>query len=475
VRHLLLCSAIVLVPCLVSAEPQCVVPAPPAAVQRQAASAEDVTLPTVSALLDKPRLAGSAPVPVATGSLAIDHVAAAGAQLTEAGVSHGLRTVVARKDGQFMRLYVAPDGQALVTGLMSDLSVDELVSMTQGRLTELGTAHGLRGIFVPNGGQFQVFYATPDNQRVIPGAMFDAAGKDLTHGQVAPIPGAVPSVEIGDALPGTPQPARGTAASPLKAAESTFFGTAGPASAPRLWMFIDPLCAWSVRAMEQLRPHVASGQVQLPSLSQYDQAARALGGPLNQPVTGALELPVIVGGERPPSLEALQATRPGDTPESGLETGRAEVLRQSCAEYGAQGGLAARSFAINEMLRRYEPQLDSAYDFRTLVLPAGTGGRQTLLRPPIVTEAQMAFALGDGGQVARETSCIYQITRAAELTSAPPNWRTYLVRTWGKPPHPADAGLPRTRTEVALIGFRGGEASTGKQGWGPLVYEQKRE
>ncbi len=187
----------------------------------------------------------------------------------------------------------------------------------------------------------------------------------------------------------------------------------------------------------------------VPSPAQYDQASRALGNPLNQPVTGALELPAIVGGERPPSLEALQATRPGDTPESGLEAGRAEVLRQSGAEYGAQGGLSARAFAINELLRRYEPQLDGAYDFRPLVLPAGTSGGQTLLKPPVVTEAQMAFALGDGGQVARETSCIYQITRVAELTSAPPNWRSYLVRSWGKPPRPADAGLPRTRAEVA--------------------------
>ncbi len=185
----------------------------------------------------------------------------------------------------------------------------------------------------------------------------------------------------------------------------------------------------------------------LPSPAQYDQAARALGNPLNQPVTGALELPVIVGGERPPSPEALQATRPGDEPESGLEAGRAETLRQSGTQYGAQGGLAGRSFAINEMLRRYEPQLDGAYDFRPLVLPTGTG--QTLLKPPIVTEAQMAFALGDGGQVARETSCIYQITRAAELTSAPPNWRSYLVRNWGRPPRPADAALPRTKAEVA--------------------------
>ncbi len=186
-----------------------------------------------------------------------------------------------------------------------------------------------------------------------------------------------------------------------------------------------------------------------PSQAQYDGAARALGNPLNQPVTGAAELPAIVGGERPPSLEALQATRPGDEPGNGLEAGRAEILRQSGAEYGAQGGLSARAFAINEMLRRYEPQLDGSYDFRALVLPVGGTG-QTLMRPPVVTEGQMAFALGDAGaQVARETSCIYQITRIAELTSAPPNWRSYLVRNWGKPPRPPDAALPRTKAEAA--------------------------
>lgn len=185
----------------------------------------------------------------------------------------------------------------------------------------------------------------------------------------------------------------------------------------------------------------------VPSQAEYTAAGRSLGNPLNRPVTGATELPAIVGGARPPSLEALQATRPGDQPESGLETGRAEVLSDAGRTYGAQGGLAARSFAINEMLRRNEAQLDGAYDFRTLVLPAGTG--QTLLKPPVVTEAQMAFALGDGGQVARETSCIYQITRAAELTSAPPNWRSYLVRVWGTPIRPADAALPHTRAEVA--------------------------
>jgi len=65
-------------------------------------------------------------------------------------------------------------------------------------------------------------------------------------------------------------------------------------------------------------------------------------------------------------------------------------------------------------------QCSTAYDFNTLVLPVGGG--QTLNAPPVERSA-MAFALGENGQVARETACIYQITREAQLASAPPNWR----------------------------------------------------
>ncbi len=184
-----------------------------------------------------------------------------------------------------------------------------------------------------------------------------------------------------------------------------------------------------------------------PTPEQIEQNLSQLGNPLNKPVTGASEDPLVVGTEPPPSLEALQATRPGDENGDGLEPGRTDMVRTAGLTYGAQGGLAARSFALNEMLRRYQAPLDSAYDFRTLVLPVGRG--QTLMRPPIVSAAQMAFALGEGGQVARETSCIYQITRQAQLASAPPNWRAYLVRTWAGPRRPTDGVLPRTRQEVA--------------------------
>jgi defect-in-organelle-trafficking protein DotC len=185
----------------------------------------------------------------------------------------------------------------------------------------------------------------------------------------------------------------------------------------------------------------------LPSPDQVEQNVPALANPLNKPITGGSEDPLVVGTPPPPSLEVLQAARPGDQKGDGMEPGRADMVRTAALTYGAQGGLAARSFAINQMLRRYEAQLDGTFDFRTLVLAVGSG--QTLMRPPIVTAAQMAFALGDNGQVARETSCIYQITREAQLASAPPNWRSYLVRAWADPRRPVDAVLPRTKQEAA--------------------------
>jgi defect in organelle trafficking protein DotC len=151
----------------------------------------------------------------------------------------------------------------------------------------------------------------------------------------------------------------------------------------------------------------------------------------------------VVGGDRPLSLESLQATRPGSgLAADGLEPGRQDILYQAGLAYGARGGLAARAFAINEMLRRYESALDSVYNFDDVILRRKSS--QIIMRPPVISEAEMALALGDGGQIARETACVYSISKVAQLGSAPPNWRTYLVRTWEQPSRPADAVLLRT-------------------------------
>ena len=86
-------------------------------------------------------------------------------------------------------------------GALSKLAPAQLETVTSSNIADLGVQHGLQGFFVRSGPQFQVFYATSDNERLIPGVMWDAAGKDLTRQQVAHIPGAIPTVVVGGAEP----------------------------------------------------------------------------------------------------------------------------------------------------------------------------------------------------------------------------------------------------------------------------------
>lgn len=193
------------------------------------------------------------------------HIGSAGASLTEISTTHGLRTIVARHGGEFMVFQVTSDGQVAVAGLMTDLTVDQLKAVAGGALTELDPQHGLRSFFLRNGARFQVFYATPDGERIIPGIMWDASGQDVTRKAIASIPGVTPTVTIGEAS----RDAHVTSAIATSAAGDaaelarTAYGTAGSGSAPQLWMFVDPQCSFSIRAMQQLQPYVDAGRVQL--------------------------------------------------------------------------------------------------------------------------------------------------------------------------------------------------------------------
>jgi thiol:disulfide interchange protein DsbG len=132
-------------------------------------------------------------------------------------------------------------------------------------LSDLGIKHGLHTIFARNGDAFQVFYLTPDGQAVIGGVMWDETGHNITRDQVAPIPGTIPTVKIGtNAAPSqTIAITSNPDASLLKVVAGTTYGTIGSAAAPRLWMFVDPMCAFSIRAMQLLRPYVEAGHIQL--------------------------------------------------------------------------------------------------------------------------------------------------------------------------------------------------------------------
>jgi thiol:disulfide interchange protein DsbG len=242
-------------------------------VVRQPCAAETERSSGANGLPPVVAVTGAIAIPTATSIPVLQHVVAAGASVTELGTAHGMRTVVARHGAEFMVLAVPGDGQVAVAGIAADLPVAQLRSIAGSQLTDLGVAHGMSVLFVRNGDQFQIFYGTPDGERVIPGVMWDAHGKNLTREQIASIEGTIPTVVIGPdknasgvsntTAPPGPTSQGATSASLLGLVTDTHYGTYGRAGAPRLWVFIDPLCSYSIRAMAALEPYAASGRVEL--------------------------------------------------------------------------------------------------------------------------------------------------------------------------------------------------------------------
>jgi thiol:disulfide interchange protein DsbG len=191
---------------------------------------------------------------------ALKHVASTGATILDLGERHGLHSVAARVGDQFMILQVAPDGQAVVGGPVLELSEARLMAIGGAQVTDIGESHGLKGLFLRNGSEFQVLYATPDRQAMIAGVMWDSAGKNLTRDQVGKIDGAIPTVVVSD---GDKEFAAKAVESGLAVVKQATFGVYGRDGAPELWMIVDPACTYSIRALDQLKPFVEAGRVQL--------------------------------------------------------------------------------------------------------------------------------------------------------------------------------------------------------------------
>jgi thiol:disulfide interchange protein DsbG len=252
-------------PALAGPPPLCALPTP-------------IPIPVAGSEAEPPTLTAARPLPDALASIPfVQHVASAGAVVTDLGQSHEMRAFAAHSGDQFMLFEVAPDGQAGVSGVTVELTPAQLKTIAGDNITDLGVAHALSGLFVRSGPQFQVFYVTPDKERLIPGVMWDAAGKDITKKQIADIPGAVPTMVVGGGGTGQSSSTEGLVAA-LPLLQKAFFGTTGPTSAPHLFMLVDPQCIYSVRALQMLQPFVAARRLQVSviPLSVLDQEDQGL-------------------------------------------------------------------------------------------------------------------------------------------------------------------------------------------------------
>ena len=201
-------------------------------------------------------------------------------------------------------------------------------------LYDLGLQHGLATVFARSRGTFQVFYLTPDGQAAVGGVMWDHTGHNITRDQVTPIDGTIPTVTVaaeanmGNKTGTAPLPEPAQSPGVLATVQNTVFGTTGAEAAPRLYMFVDPLCSFSVHAMDQLRSYVAAGKLQVAviplSVLDYEDQGRS-----TIAAKGLLSLPAgqMVEAWRNQMTTPLPAVGPQASVQLAKNMAAAEALR----------------------------------------------------------------------------------------------------------------------------------------------------
>lgn len=164
-------------------------------------------------------------------------------------------------------------------------------------------------------------------------------------------------------------------------------------------------------------------------------------------VAGALVGSAWAEARAPRDLAGLLESKPGSELSMELaEEMRREAMRAAALSYGAQGGLAWRSWKIErDVIAKHADNLDRLYGFRRLT---ETRHGFTVV-PPVVGETRQAVRLGRDGRRAASAARVVRIMEPERLATAPPHWRDFLVRRWREPEAPVSLLFPRDKAEEA--------------------------
>ena len=122
---------------------------------------------------------------------------------------------------------------------------------------------------------------------------------------------------------------------------------------------------------------------------------------------------------------------------------RERAVRETALQVGSQAALARRTREQNAEVETLAPWLDEIYRFDQLLMEKG------LVLPPIIIEARR-HAEVDGLKLAKIEQS-YQLLDNAQVVSAPPAWRDYLIASGYEPPaKPEGALLPQNAEEERL-------------------------
>ncbi|BCA96778.1 type IV secretion system protein DotC [Legionella antarctica] len=121
---------------------------------------------------------------------------------------------------------------------------------------------------------------------------------------------------------------------------------------------------------------------------------------------------------------------------------REMALKETALSLGAQGGLAWRSKQIDEALTKQSRNLDTIYDFNSLILEHN-------ILPPVLLEGRNTLNLADAQSI-RISDRTYKVSKQARFVTTPPTWRQYLWMDYLKPEAPNVTLLPKTKAEKTI-------------------------
>ena len=121
---------------------------------------------------------------------------------------------------------------------------------------------------------------------------------------------------------------------------------------------------------------------------------------------------------------------------------REMALKETALSLGAQGGLAWRAKLIDQELTKQARNLDTIYDFNSLVLEHN-------ILPPVLLEGRNTLNLADAQSI-RISDRTYKVAKQAHFVTTPPTWRQYLWMDYQKPEAPNVTLLPKTKAERTL-------------------------
>jgi defect-in-organelle-trafficking protein DotC len=121
---------------------------------------------------------------------------------------------------------------------------------------------------------------------------------------------------------------------------------------------------------------------------------------------------------------------------------RWQALYETALSLGATGALAWRSEQINMSLDKNAGQLNQIFDFNQLLLNDN-------VLPPVLTESDNSLNLASGESI-RVAAKTFKIITPARFVTTAPNWRSYLVMNYPKPPVPDRSLLPKNKVEAEV-------------------------